>query len=94
MRSVMRELLHKHTYREDFNLMATSEDIEHVFSYHPPTPEQAADLTELRLHMKAAAHAIQKLAPESPYRTVAFRKLHEANMYANVSIVLQGRSLK
>ena len=90
----MRCLVNNRHLPDEELFMPRPEEIDDVFSYHAPTPEQVATLTEFRNHMKAAAHAIAKFVPECPYRTVAFRRLHEANMLSNAAIVLEGRSLR
>lgn len=93
MRYLMRHIVNNIPLPEE-DTLATPDEIDDVFSYHKPTDEEAIALDQLRQHFRSTAQAIQKLVLECPYRTIAFRKLHEANMVANAAIVLKGRSLR
>lgn len=64
------------------------EDIENIFTYHPPTQEQAMRYTELRRCARVFAGEINKLCPESAEKTLAIRRLQESVMYANASIAI------
>lgn len=61
-----------------------------VFSYHAPDPHQVAYMKRIRESARDLAFTILDRAPECPDRTVAIRKLREAVMFANASIVLKG----
>ena len=65
--------------------------IDHIFTYHPPTPEQHATYDALTALFKYAAHSLNDLLPEGPGKTVAIRKLSEARMSANAAVALKGQ---
>lgn len=60
--------------------------IDDLFTYHAPTPEQAAKYQRVSAACKAAALVIHNECPPSPDRTAAMRLLREARMTANASI--------
>jgi len=66
-------------------------DIEHVFKYHSPNPEQVVKYQVIRDHAKVFAHTILENVPECADRTAALRKLRECVMTANAAIALDGR---
>lgn len=68
-----------------------AEDIEEIFSYHRPSPEQVPQYTELRDEARKFAQVILRLTPASPDQTVAIRKLRECVMVANSAIALNGK---
>jgi len=68
------------------------DEIQYAFTYHPPADEQTAAMIDMRLEAKQLALLITRNCPPSPDRTIAIRKVREAVMYANASIVLGGRS--
>ncbi len=68
--------------------------VEEVFTYHAPTDQQIAQLKEIRDKAKKLARVILHCAPQCPDRTAAIRKLREAVMTANASIVLKGASIR
>lgn len=57
-----------------------------LFTYHPPTPEQAEKYRRINEAAKAFFKVIHAECPESPDRTVAVRLVREARMTANASI--------
>lgn len=59
--------------------------------YLPPTDENREQLKVLAFGLKAAYENILAHCPQSPERTLAVRKLQEARMWANLSIVLNGK---
>ena len=63
--------------------------IEEWFTYHAPTPEQQERLVRMREAAKTFAHVINECTKPSADKTAAFRKLREAVMTANASIVLE-----
>lgn len=69
----------------------TVEDIEDIFSYHSPTPEQIPHYTAFRAAAKTFALAILEHTPASPDQCAALRKLRECTMTANASIALGGK---
>ena len=69
----------------------TSEQLDDMFTYHPPTLDQTKTYNELRDQFRLLAHYIQKNTPECGTQTLAFRRLHESMMLANASIAMGGR---
>jgi hypothetical protein len=66
-------------------------DLEHVFTYHPPSPDTLPRYQVLRERGKALAAAIVQLCPEGVDQSAAIRKVREAVMTANAAIALGGR---
>lgn len=69
------------------------EDLDFVFSYHAPTPDQVERYAEIRDYAKRFARAILSHCPSSADRSAALRKVREAVMTANAAIALNGKSL-
>lgn len=63
-----------------------NDPIEELFTYHPPTPEQAENYKEIRSAAKVLVRIIDRVCPAGPDRTTAVRKIREAVMTANASI--------
>lgn len=66
-------------------------DIEHVFKYHAPTPEQLPKYERLRAAAKAFAQVIEEETPPCADQSAALRHVREAVMTANASIALGGK---
>jgi len=66
-------------------------DLDHVFSYHSPTPAKAENYEELRASAKDFAATIQRLCPDCADQSAAIRLVREALMTANAAIALDGR---
>lgn len=66
-------------------------DLEHVFNYHSPKPEQRAKYEELRQSAKDFAATIQRLTPNCADQSAALRHVREAVMTANAAIALDGK---
>ena len=66
-------------------------DLENMFKYHPPEPDQIAKYEAIRAGAKAFAAIILENTPKSADQTASIRKLREAVMTANASIALNGR---
>jgi hypothetical protein len=66
-------------------------DLDHVFSYHPPTPELIPAYNDLRAAAKEFADHILRCTPPGADQTAAIRKVREAVMTANAAIALNGR---
>jgi hypothetical protein len=64
--------------------------VEEIFTYHEPTFDQVAAMEQIRLAAKALANVIIEQCPASADRTTAIRKIREAVMTANASLVLDG----
>jgi hypothetical protein len=63
-------------------------DIEKMFSYQRPTPEQASKYEYLREQHLLLAKAITETCPPSREKELAIGALHVSNMQANASIAL------
>lgn len=72
--------------------MTTEERVEAIFTYHAPTPPQVEQLQKVRAAAKALATVIMENTPMCADQSAALRKLREAVMTANASIVLEGKS--
>lgn len=72
----------------------TRDEIRDLFTYHAPSPEMTAKFLKVREAIEGAAVAIDENCPPGADRTAAMRKLKEAHMTANASIVLEGRSYR
>jgi hypothetical protein len=69
----------------------TLDDLEEIFSYHPPAGGDAERYNLIRAGALKFAEIILDNTPASPDQTVAIRKLREAVMTANASIALKGK---
>lgn len=66
-------------------------DLEHLFSYHAPTPKKLEQYQAVRDAAKVFAQVIVENTPASPDQSAAMRHLREAVMTANAAIALDGR---
>lgn len=66
----------------------TQQQIENMFTYHPPFGTQQERYVTLRKLAKAFAENINALCPESNEKEIALRKLQSSVMWANASIAL------
>ncbi len=66
----------------DYNLKT----IENNFTYHKPKSGQSDKYEQLRAVAKQLAVVFYNICPDSPEKTIAFRKLEESVMWANASI--------
>jgi hypothetical protein len=66
-------------------------DLDDVFRYHQPTPEQEQAYLEVQAVMQQAAQTLLRHCPASTDRDHAMRQLRDARMWANASIALEGR---
>jgi len=64
--------------------------VEEIFKYHAPTPAQAESMVKIRMSALELAETIITECPASADRTTSIRKIREAVMTANASIVLDG----
>lgn len=64
----------------------TDETIENNFKYHKPLEENIDKFTELRGEARTFAETVMSLVPECAERTLAFRKIEEAVMWANAGL--------
>lgn len=65
--------------------------IDHIFTFHKATPEQAAIYDALTDYFRWLARKLNEKLPEGPGKTVAIRKLSDARMAANAAVALEGR---
>lgn len=68
----------------------TLSDLKRLFTYHPPTPEQAASYTRINEACFQAARVILEETPASPDQSDAIRSIRNARMTANAAIATQG----
>lgn len=61
-------------------------DLENIYTYHAPRPDQTSRYTEIRLNAKKLAELFEMYCPESRELSLAMTKLEEAVMWANASI--------
>lgn len=66
-------------------------DIEHIFTYHPPTPDQIPKYNAIREKAKELAQVIVDNVPPSADQTASIRQLSEAVMTANAGIARGGK---
>jgi hypothetical protein len=66
-------------------------DIDDIFSYHAPTPDQVPKYEAIREAAKVFASAILANTPTCPDQTATIRLIREATMTANASIALNGK---
>jgi hypothetical protein len=66
-------------------------DLDNIFKYHPPEPDQLAKYESIRAAAKVFAAIILENTPKSADQTASIRKLREAVMTANACIALKGR---
>jgi hypothetical protein len=64
-------------------------DIDVLFSYHPPTPDQIPRYEAIRAKAKEMARVILDNTRPSADQTASIRKLRETVMTANASIALE-----
>lgn len=67
-------------------------DIENIFKYHAPQPDQIAKYQAIRDGAKSFAEIVVANTPASADQTAAIRKLRECVMTANAAIALDGKS--
>lgn len=65
----------------------TNLEIDRNFMYHSPKPESQSKFVRIRVEGKGFAECIFEECPDSAEKTLAIRKVEEAVMWANASIV-------
>jgi hypothetical protein len=65
----------------------TRASLDRDFTYHRPTPDEVARMTEITVAARALAEAILRCCPAGAERSTAYRLVREARMWANASIV-------
>ena len=66
-------------------------NLEAIFTYHSPTPEQLPKYQALREAALSFAQAIDAHTPDGPDKSAAIRHVREAVMTANAGIALEGK---
>src|SRR5271166_829404 len=66
-------------------------DINNIFTYHSPTPDQLPKYEAIRAKAKELGQVIVENTPASADQTAAIRLLREAVMTANAAIALKGQ---
>lgn len=64
----------------------TQEELDNLFSYHPPKGNQTERYARLRDKAKEFAQEVIECTPPSADQTAAIRKIREAVMTANAAI--------
>jgi hypothetical protein len=70
----------------------TSEKLEDLFTYHPPTPEQLPRYQAIRDGAKLFARVIAANTPEGADQSAAIREVRVAMMTANAAIATNGKN--
>lgn len=66
------------------------EQIDNIFTYHAPTPDQQVKYIALRDEAKVLAHLINNSCPESREKSLALTNLQQCVQMANASIAING----
>ncbi len=66
-------------------------DLDWIFTYHLPKPEQLEAYNELRRAAWVFAETIIRLTPPSADQSAAIRHVRDACMTANAAIACEGR---
>jgi hypothetical protein len=66
-------------------------DINNIFTYHSPTPDQLPKYEAIRAKAKELGQVIVDNTPAGADQTAAIRLLREAVMTANAAIALDGK---
>lgn len=64
------------------------EELDHLFTYHPPTGDQIPRYTAINEAAKAFARVVLENTPRSADQSAAMRLIREARMTANSAIAL------
>jgi hypothetical protein len=68
--------------------MRSLEEAQDQFAYHPATPDTGPRHADVRDLFGAFLPHLWAKVPDVPEKTLAIRKLQEAQMYANLAIAL------
>lgn len=69
----------------------TEDQIDDIFTYHPPTQDQIPKYNAIREAAKQFALVLVANTPQSADQTAAIRLVRQAVMTANASIALKGQ---
>lgn len=65
-----------------------NQQIENIFSYHPPKDGQTQKYADIRAKAKELAYMIEELCPNSREKSVAITNLQQTVFWANASIAI------
>lgn len=68
--------------------MRSLDEAQNQFAYHPATPETAPKHAAVRDLFGDTLVKLWEVVPDGPEKTLAVRKLQEAQMFANLAIAL------
>lgn len=71
-------------------LRISEENLDEVFTYHAPTPEQVARMNAVRDQAKQLAATVLANVPSVPDRTRVLNTISDLCMLANKAIILEG----
>lgn len=63
-------------------------ELDNIFTYHPPKGGQSEHYKRLREEAHAFASHVNTLCPESREKSIAITKIQEAVMFANAAIAI------
>ncbi len=68
------------------------EELDRLFTYHPPEGTDAENFAKISAAAKAFAEVVVASTPRSADQSAAIRKIREARMTANAAIACRDRS--
>jgi hypothetical protein len=69
----------------------TLENLDEVFTYHPPDDQQQTSYAAINDAAKEFARVILRFAPNCADRQAAIREVRNARMIANAAVALKGK---
>ena len=72
----------------------TTDQIERIFTYHPPSGTQPNRYVSIRDKAKELAHLINKACPESREKSLALTNLQQSVQMANASIAINEQNIE
>lgn len=66
--------------------VASADDIDNRFDYHPPTPDRIAAHEAIREACRELAHRIDSDVPNSREKSLALTNLEQAGFWSNAAI--------
>ena len=73
--------------------MKTAEEINNIFSYHPPKKGQCEIYEAIREKAKEFAVFINQVCPDSREKSISFTSLENSVFWANASIARNGHAV-
>lgn len=68
----------------------TNDELQKIFTYHPPIGDQQANYEAIRNHAKHFALMINDICPESREKSLAITALQQTVQWANAAIAIHG----